>query len=861
MRLTTKTYLASVVFVWAVIGAYAYDDHGDDCSSASPLSTDGAHYSAILEPGGDEAWFEFLGQAGHQYEIAVHANGVQNNIDLTIYAADCSTTVYTTSISGASASTFVGKLLLDTDQLYTLRLDARCNNIAGYLVFSITDLGFIYSDPNESDDHGNSTAEATLIAADGVAQAVKFQYENDEDALKFNAEARHGYAIETTRDDPNQGCVFRLLTYTPHRASRFLYTRDDQSLPSLLYIAPEDSDASVTLRYYNFYATPPLNSAVSVTDLGIWPIAPHATDCNSATQITTDDSPVSTYLSSGKDEAWYRFSSPGPRHYALISYQISLDVTVDVDVFENDCETAIYSAEFIPDNQRGYGFKTYFATAEAGDYYVRVRFRSSDAAGNYEFSLEEVGPYTDDHGNTIGHATPVTINDPNLICTLNYDGDVDVLTFDLEAQHTYRIAIQNTDPNLSNLVLGTLVYEDENRTLVVLPNSANGTSTNDFIPYISASNAGTYGLYIASEYPVPLVQELRVYVEDLGLIEETPAGGRCETATLVDTSQVMSLSIPRYFASEDWVKFATQAGHYYEIETFNYVSLYYAVPSFGISDPECRQVLSYPLTDVTMMFGFLASSDGEYHLSIFSRGGLYDALVELSIWDRGPVYDDYDNDQATSETVAIDGEWHSGILEHSGDDDWFGFDVEAQRLYAIETKHSADNVHFRLYNSAIPWCSSGSNQYNIKPEVTRTYFYVPDGAGQRCDILFDSSEPTFRDRPYEFRIIPWQQLQPDTDSDDVPDRADNCPLVANSDQLDSNADGIGDACTARQGDLNCDGTRDAFDIDAFITALLAPDSYASQYPDCDHHLADMNEDGTVNAFDIDPFIDALLSGE
>lgn len=34
----------------------------------------------------------------------------------------------------------------------------------------------------------------------------------------------------------------------------------------------------------------------------------------------------------------------------------------------------------------------------------------------------------------------------------------------------------------------------------------------------------------------------------------------------------------------------------------------------------------------------------------------------------------------------------------------------------------------------------------------------------------------------------------DIDLDSIPDESDNCPTISNPDQIDSNADGIGDAC-------------------------------------------------------------------
>lgn len=76
---------------------------------------------------------------------------------------------------------------------------------------------------------------------------------------------------------------------------------------------------------------------------------------------------------------------------------------------------------------------------------------------------------------------------------------------------------------------------------------------------------------------------------------------------------------------------------------------------------------------------------------------------------------------------------------------------------------------------------------------------------------------------------------PDTDNDGVTDNLDNCTLVSNPDQLDTNGDGYGNLCDT---DLNNDSITNFIDVGMFRTAFLTTDADA-----------DFNGDGVVNFID------------
>lgn len=79
----------------------------------------------------------------------------------------------------------------------------------------------------------------------------------------------------------------------------------------------------------------------------------------------------------------------------------------------------------------------------------------------------------------------------------------------------------------------------------------------------------------------------------------------------------------------------------------------------------------------------------------------------------------------------------------------------------------------------------------------------------------------------------------DTDSDGVVDSLDNCTLVSNADQRDTNSDGFGNIC---DGDLNNDGMVDLADLSLFRSKIGGVDADA-----------DFNNDGAVNLSDYSLF--------
>ena len=84
-------------------------------------------------------------------------------------------------------------------------------------------------------------------------------------------------------------------------------------------------------------------------------------------------------------------------------------------------------------------------------------------------------------------------------------------------------------------------------------------------------------------------------------------------------------------------------------------------------------------------------------------------------------------------------------------------------------------------------------------------------------------------------------FEQDTDIDGVPDVGDNCVTKRNKDQVDTDKDGLGDACDTVLGDLDGDGDVDQDDLNKILSALNTPASA--------NDPRDLDADGKITALD------------
>ncbi|MEM6702016.1 MAG: thrombospondin type 3 repeat-containing protein [Acidobacteriota bacterium] len=120
------------------------------------------------------------------------------------------------------------------------------------------------------------------------------------------------------------------------------------------------------------------------------------------------------------------------------------------------------------------------------------------------------------------------------------------------------------------------------------------------------------------------------------------------------------------------------------------------------------------------------------------------------------------------------------------------------RPFRVATFDPSNGVETQI----VPGTAASDESTHFSPDGLRIVFqrrHQPFGSADDL-IVVDadgSNSTTILSWPHIAGNVEWAEMiygPADEDDDGVPDAADNCPLVANSDQADADGDGIGDVC-------------------------------------------------------------------
>jgi len=173
----------------------------------------------------------------------------------------------------------------------------------------------------------------------------------------------------------------------------------------------------------------------------------------------------------------------------------------------------------------------------------------------------------------------------------------------------------------------------------------------------------------------------------------------------------------------DWIAVDLTAGFNYRFVMAPAADFTRAANSF-INLRDSNGVLKAGNSLYTRDITFTSTAGGTYYLAVGSNGGSGYGSYSLS-----SIGDDYTNTTATTGKLQ-NGSSATGMLEGSGDDDWFAVTLTAGKAYsfsltALASLSPASNLYMRLLNSNNSQLQGGgtvSRPLTFTPTATGTYY-------------------------------------------------------------------------------------------------------------------------------------------
>ncbi|TWT41908.1 hypothetical protein RAS1_30320 [Phycisphaerae bacterium RAS1] len=646
---------ASTAFIgllaFAGAPAWAIDDHGDMCGTATAVTTDGVPTAAIIDPVTDEDWFSFSATAGNRYEATTFVASTAFSYRVEVIAPNCTDVIATWNYYSPDERSVVPP----TTDTYYVRIASTAAAYVGYIELGLTDQG------PSMDDHSGRQADATPIAANGAALAAGIDHIGDVDWFVFSGVAQHLYRMDVRALPAALATYVRAELYQGPGylgGTGWSYTNpggpEGEWVSSAFYV-PVGGDGDVSVRVSGWPdGVGPYE--VRVTDLGGAGGDDHGDDCGMASAIVADGSVTSVTTDPPTDVDWLSLSVVAGNRYELTTLTASGTFYSQVQLIDSDCAGLL--AEWVYADTDELSF---FATATTTVYF-KLTSALGTQVGNVALGVTDRGPQADDHSGMQSAATVAPANGDVQNGTIHYPGDYDYFSFNALADHTYSVQVRALT-HTESWTVATVLFD--------------GGSQLDFSDFSNGTPDGP-GLWAGVVYGVPPTGGGTLYVlvyagiADVGGSYEltitdlgpTPADDHADeaaTATLLMTDGTPVGGLLGHGGDSDWFRFVADPQRVYSVEVKALLS-----PDAGLAGGNlfATDTITYlgfagwtyggPAGDgdwARVLYYVPADAAGDYFVQVLGlsfTAGLYQTRVILGAglpgdFDNDDVPDPFDN--------------------------------------------------------------------------------------------------------------------------------------------------------------------------------------------------------------------------